>query len=89
MKTNFQMLSELLKDYHPERRGLVNKKEMDTIAHILCLEEMDIMQLRNLRDFTVLFMTKKGRDTSYEDWDRMSAITGTIDRFVVKLGGEV
>lgn len=89
MKTNYLMLSELLKEYHPEKRGLINKKEMDLIVSTLCLDEMAILQLRNLRDFTTLFLTKKGTDTSWEDWDRMSAITCAIDHYIVKLGGEV
>ena len=89
MKTNHLMLSELLKTYHPEERGIISKSEMDLIIDTLCLDEMDVLQLRNLRDFTVLFLTKKGTDTSWEDWDRMSAITTLIDVHISQLGGEV
>ena len=89
MKTNYLMLSELLKEYHPEKRGLISKNEKDLIINTLCLDEMDILQLRNLRDFTTLFLTKKGTDTSWEDWDRMSAITTLIDVHISQLGGEV
>jgi hypothetical protein len=89
MTTNHLMLSELLKTYHPEGRGIISKSEMDLIIDTLCLDEMDVLQLRNLRDFTVLFLTKKGTDTSWEDWDRMSAITTLIDIHISQLGGEV
>ena len=89
MKTNHLMLSELLKTYHPEERGIISKSEMDLIIDILCLDKMDILQLRNLRDFTVLFLTKKGTDTSWEDWDKMSAIVCVIDNYIIDLGGEV
>ena len=51
-----------------------------------CLDEMDILQLRNLRDFTVLHL---GRSEKREDWDRMSAITHVIDSRIFDLGGEV
>ena len=86
MKTNFQMLRELLEVYHPEERGFLNKHEITLITQTLCIEEMDILQLRNLRDFTVLHL---GRSEKREDWDRMSAITHVIDLKISDLGGEV
>lgn len=89
MRTNHLMLRDLLETYHPARRGLVNSDEMYLITSTLYLSEMNLLQLRNLRDFTVLFLTRKGTETSNEDWDRMSAITSVIDNYIVKLGGEV
>lgn len=89
MRTNHLMLTDLLKTYHPETRGVVNAKEVELITCILCLNDMNILQLRNLRDFAVLFLTKKGTETSAEDWDRMSAITCVIDNRIFDLGGEV
>ena len=86
MKTNFQMLRELLEVYKPEERGFLNKYENELITQTLCLNEMDILQLRNLRDFTVLHL---GRSEKREDWDRMSAITHVIDSRIFDLGGEV
>ena len=47
---------------------------------------MDVLQLRNLRDFTVLYMSKSEK---MEDWDRMSAITYVIDMRISEMGGEV
>lgn len=86
MNTNFQMLKELLDVYKPEQRGFSSKYETYLIKHTLCIDEMDILQLRNLRDFTVLFMS---RSEKMEDWDRMSAITCCIDSKIMSLGGEV
>ena len=86
MKTNFQMLRELLEKYHPETRGIVSLYEMDMIEETLHLNEMDIIALRNLRDFTVLHL---GRSEKMEDWDRMSAITTVIDVKISELGGDV
>ena len=86
MKTNFQMLRELLEVYKPAQRGLLNKYEDELIKKTLCIEEMDVLQLRNLRDFTVAHL---GRSEKMEDWDRMSAITYCIDSQIIKLGGEV
>ena len=86
MKTNFQMLRELLKVYKPEQRGFVNIHESELIRKTLCVEEMDVLQLRNLRDFTVAHL---GRSEKIEDWDRMSAIATVIDMKIIDLGGEV
>lgn len=86
MKTNFQMLRELLEVYKPEQRGFLNTNEVELIKQMLCIDKMDILQLRNLRDFTVVHL---GRSEKMEDWDRMSAITHVIDSRIFDLGGEV
>lgn len=86
MKTNHVMLKELLETYTPEQQGIVSAGEMILIANTLHLNEMDIIDLRNLRDYTVL---KLSRSESLVDWDRMSAITYIIDCQIVRLGGEV
>ena len=86
MRTNFSMLKDLLDKYTPEERGIISQYEYQTIESSLCLNEMDILQLRNLRDFIVAHMS---RSDSLVDWDRMSAITYVIDSRIVTLGGEV
>ena len=86
MDTNFKMLKELLGKYHPETRGIVSLYEMDMIEKTLHMDEMDVIALRNLRDFTVLHL---GRSEKMEDWDRMSAITTVIDVKISELGGDV
>ena len=86
MNTNFQMLRELLKVYHPEERCILSREENNLIKQTLHIDEMDILQLRNLRDFTVLYL---GKSEDMEDWDRMSAITHCIDTRIFNLGGEV
>ena len=86
MKTNFQMLRELLENYHPQTRGMLSGEEYKLVADTLHLTEMDVLQLRNLRDFTVEYMS---RSEDMKDWDRMSAITYCIDSAIISLGGEV
>lgn len=86
MTTNHLMLKELREKYHPEERGIVSSQEATMIKAILCLEEMDILALRNLRDFVVAVM---GRSESMEDWDKMSAIVYIIDMQIIERGGEV
>ena len=86
MNTNFQMLRELLNNYHPEQHGIMSWSEHQLIHDALHIGEMDIIQLRNLRDFVVLYM---GKSEDMEDWDRMSAITHVIDSRISYLGGEV
>lgn len=86
MKTNFAMLRELLEQYKPAQRGVINRDEVRLVEETLCLKEMDILQLRNLRDFTVAHL---GRSEDLVDWDRMSAIVYVIDCHIFDLGGEV
>lgn len=86
MKTNFQMLKELLQKYHPEQRGIMNLGENTLIRDSLHIDEMDVLQLRNLRDFTTVYIS---RSEKMEDWDKMSAITHVIDMRISELGGEV
>lgn len=86
MNTNFQMLRELLKKYNPEQRGIMTLDENKLIIDTLHINEMDVLQLRNIRDFATVYLSKSEK---MEDWDRMSAITHTIDMRISELGGEV
>lgn len=86
MNTNYQMLKELLAKYYPQQRGFVSAEENKLIRETLHLAEMDILALRNIRDFAVLFLSKF--DTM-EHWDRMSAITYIIDNEIFNKGGEI
>ena len=85
MDTNFHMLRDLLEKYHPEQRCIVNIREINLIKDTLHIGEMDMLQLRNLRDFTVVHISKSDK---MEDWDKMSAITHVIDMRINQLGGE-
>lgn len=94
MNTNFQMLRELLEQYHPQKRGFVLDEEMELIENILHLKEMNVLALRNLRDFTVLFLSREAKENEttksiMENWDKMSAITYIIDMEIFNKGGEV
>ena len=90
MNTNFQMLRELLEQYHPQERGFILDDEMELIENILHLKEMDILALRNLRDFTVLFLSREAKENeTIENLDKMSAITFVIDMKITQKGGEV
>ena len=85
-KTDHMMLRELLDGYRPETRGILSEIEFKTITEALKLKERTVIGLRNLRDFTVLYM--RGSD-DLEDWDRMSAITHCIDTELFNRGAEV
>ncbi len=90
MNTNFQMLRELLEQYHPQKRGFILDDEMELIENILHLKEMDIIALKNLRDFTVLFLSREAKENeTIENLDKMSAITFVIDMKITQKGGEV
>lgn len=86
MRTNYLMLKDLLKIYHPKKRGIVSHAESELIKNALHLKEMDILALRNLRDFVVAHMS---RYDDMENWDKMSAITYIIDAQIVACGGEI
>lgn len=86
MKTNYAMLKELLEIYHPEERGFVTPDERLLIEKTLHMYEMDILALRNLRDFVVLFLSRR---EDRESWDQMSAITHVIDMEISYNGGIV
>lgn len=86
MKTNFLMLKELLEKYTPETKGIISNDEFELVRKTLCMDEMDILQLRNLRDFTVAHL---GRSEDLVDWDRMSAIVYVIDCSIFDKGGEL
>lgn len=86
MKTNHLMLQELLRKYHPKERGILSVEEHKLINETLHISEMGILDLRNLRDFTILSL---GRSENLEDWDKMSAITCCIDCAIDDLGGEL
>ncbi len=86
MNTNFQMLKNLLDVYHPQERGIAAAEEVEQINCILHIEEMDVLQLRNLRDFVVIFL---GQKDTMEAWDQMSAITSVIDNRIWNIGGAV
>ena len=94
MNTNFQMLRELLEQYHPQERGFILDDEIELIENILHLKEMDILALRNLRDFMVLFLSREAKENEIteniiENLDKMSAITFVIDMKITQKGGEV
>lgn len=84
LDTNFSMLRDLKECYTPAERGMVNSSEIKLIKSKLHIAEMNTLQLRNLRDMTVMmFSSSRNRDLSEAEdvirMDRMSAITTVID----------
>lgn len=90
MKTNFQMLKDL-ENWFPKNRGFLEEAECEHISTTLCIEEMDELQLRNLRDFTVLYFNANEDYTEnrVKTIDKVSAITAVIDNRLWQLGCEV
>lgn len=88
--TNFQNLRELLKNYIPKTFGIVTIEEYSLIKNRLQLDQMEVIDLRNLRDFVVLFLSRKnGGKLDLADTDRMSAVTAVIDNEIIERGGEL
>lgn len=89
-RTNFQNLSELLKRYTPESFGIATAEECKMIKEGLEVGDMGITDLRNLRDFVVLFFSRQDSEKmDMVNLDRMSAIVAVIDGEIVRKGGEV
>ena len=96
MKTNFRMLLEL-KDYTPANPHFTSDEEVQKITDTLHLKEMDILGLRNLRDFVVLYYENKELhdkdnadiNVTMDNWRAMQSITAVIDHTIWELGGEV
>lgn len=92
-KTNFQMLRELMTKYEPETRGIVSMNEIYLINDELKLDGRDILSLRNLRDFVVVYLNSIIDESKFAEMmkmsDKISAITCVIDQKIFNLGGEV
>lgn len=90
MDTNFQMLKKLNKEWDSKKHtmGIVSMNEIYQINEMLCLDQMDILQLRNLRDFIVLFFSRD-EDANIDTMDKVSAFTAVIDNKIWNKGGEV
>lgn len=96
MKTNFQMIRDL-DGFQPMERGFIDIDETALIKSTLCIEEMNELELRNLRDFAVMFYTMKADNSERlmrvndrnEINDKMSAVVAVIDHELFGRGCEV
>lgn len=89
-KTNFLLIRELDEQYHPQRRGYLNPQEVELVKKTLELETATELELRNMRDFVVIYLGNKSEKTDggtdWEAWDKMSAITHVIDTVLFDKG---
>ena len=83
-KTNFTLVKELDEKYVPQTRGFVNAQEVNLIKETLELENATELELRNMRDFVVIYLGHK--DDKRETWDKMSTITHVIDTILFDKG---
>ena len=91
-KTNFTMVRELEKVYKPKQRGFVSSEESKLIKETLQLETATELELRNMRDFVVMFYGHIEDEDGRADmvaWDKMSAVTSVIDHVLFSHGYEV
>ena len=78
MRTNFQMVREFA-DYMPQDKHITSREEIELISKHFCLEEMNALELQNLRDFVVLFYTSN--ESIFDKREAMYSITAVIDMF--------
>lgn len=96
-KPDFNLLQDLLKEYTPEKRGVVSKSEVEVIAERLELKSRTEVELRNMRNFSVIFLSDEADSARERDegtkfvtlMDMMSAIVSVIDHHIIEVGGEV
>lgn len=92
IKSNFQMLTALLTDFHPQHLFLT-LAETNLVTDKLCLRNMDLLSLQNLRDFTVLYLSQPNdclpKNVAANKLTNMSAITAVIDHWIIQKGGSV
>lgn len=90
MRTDFEMIRDLEKRFTPKNRGFISEKEVILIKETLEIENRDELSLRNLRNFTVLYMGKEDGDEDCKEamakMDKMSAITAVIDDRLWNIG---
>ena len=101
MKTNYQALIDIQTHYDENRGdiqwGLLRDEEVEFISKELSLEEKDLIQLQDARDFTVMYLhqlaEEKHKNQEVNDamfiLDMMSAIVCVIDKYKIKLGGKI
>lgn len=96
MKTNYKAFKEVERHYlHYKdeiKRGILNERENELINAEYSLDEKDLIQLQDARDFTVAIITNSLGKNDENDWflmDLMSAITFAIDCKIVEKGGRV
>lgn len=95
LRTNFQMVKDLYKKLKPVNRGVLTGEEVSIIREDLCLKDMNLLQLRNLRDFVVLYSSVQvDKDSTSPDevmynMDKCSGICAVIDDEIFNKGGEV
>lgn len=89
----FQQIRKFEKQkFIPRKEGILFNDEVKQIKEGLDLDTLDIEELRNLRDFIVLFYSSRitdDKDKSLEVMDKISAITSVIDQQIFNLGGEI
>lgn len=101
-KPDFNLLMDLLEGYSPKQRGIVSNTEIQMISKRLELERRTEIELRNMRNFSVIFLSNQADSARKQEMegkpsavsyvtfmDIMSAITAVIDRHIIEAGGEV
>ena len=80
-KTDYEMILKLDEKFKPKNKGFISGEEIIQIKNGLQIKERDILSLRNLRNFVVLYYSIEKKD-NMEDMDKMSAIVSVIDDII-------
>lgn len=83
--TDFVLITRLCEVYYPTQRGFISGPELELIQNYLEFDRRNILQLRNLRNAVVCFMSQ----IDDKDFDRISAITHAIDTELLNRGAEI
>ena len=87
--TNYHNLKKLLERYDPKTRGILSAEEVEMVEDGLEIKSMELLELRNLRDFVVLYLSQQTQTNVLTGlMDKMSGITAVIDQAIFNKGGE-
>lgn len=78
MKTNYQIATEIAKNFKPEKRGLINHKEINQLKIMMELEGKTALDLQNLRDFLVMFLGIK-KDHFRDEAKEVDVLQKTVE----------
>ena len=81
--TTYACLLSELTGWAPEDRFVTSRKEIQKLSDHFKMEQMSIMDLRNLRDMTVLFYSREEKVRMQP----MMSLTAVIDMQIAKRGG--
>lgn len=81
----FLKAQDKLKDYSPEDKQITSFKEIEYVSNLLGLKDLDVEEMRDMRNMIVLYYDQLLNGLSHSDdlwekyWQGMMSVTSVID----------